>query len=239
MNSPEPPEVPAVDAAGTQTPEEQDAREGLALFPGDTGELPLETRRVLVQLLSGPYVDERRHPRLWPVLARDEEMLRSRLSELFLDLVVDHEQRVAFTRQADLEGLDAPILLRRMPLTFIDSVVLLFLRERLTQADARGERAVVDAGEMEERLVLYEKAASTDHAGFQKRVNSAIEKMKKNNILLKIRGSEGRFEVSPTLKLLFSAEEVRALARQYQALAAGTAAQVAADPDDDGAEDGE
>ena len=43
-----------------------------ALFLGDSGELPLDTRRALVQLLSGPALDGRRHAKLWPVLLRDE-----------------------------------------------------------------------------------------------------------------------------------------------------------------------
>lgn len=54
-------------------------------FGGDTGELPIETRRVLVQLLLGPALDAQRQNKLWPVLLRDERVLRSRLHELFLD----------------------------------------------------------------------------------------------------------------------------------------------------------
>ncbi len=204
-----------------------------ALFLGDAGELPLETRRVFVQLLSGPSLEGRRHPKLWPVLARDEALLRSRLCELFLDLVVDHEQQVAFTRQADVGDLDAPVLLRRLPLTFIDSVLLLVLRHRLAQADAQGERASLDGGEIATDLAPYERAANTDHAGFLKRVQASIEKMKKNSILRTIRGSEGRFEISPTLKLLFSAEEVQALAAQYQAMASGEESKIAAAPGED------
>lgn len=204
-----------------------------ALFQGDTGELPLETRRVLVQLLSGPSLDGRRHSKLWPVLARDEAIVRARLSELFLDLVVDHEQQVAFTRQADVGDLEAPVLLRRSPLTFIDSVLLLFLRGQLTQAEAHGERAALDADEIAEYLVLYERAANTDHAGFNKKVQASIEKMKKNSILRKIRGSEGRFEISPTLKLLFSAEEVQALTRQYEAMVSESESRVAVEPEQD------
>jgi len=207
-------------------------READALFPGDTGALPHETRRVLVQLLSGPSLDGRRQPRLWPVLARDEAVLRARLCELFLDLVVDHDQRVAFTRQADVGELEAPVLLRRSPLTFIDSVLLLFLRHLLTLADARGERATVDSAEIGEHLVMYERAASTDHAGFKKKVQASIEKMKKNSILHKLRGSDNRFEVSPTLKLLFPPEEIQALTRHYQTLAVSDGAALAADPED-------
>lgn len=212
---------------------EEQAEAASGLFPGDLGELPLESRRVLVQLLLGPALDGRRQSKLWPVLLRDESLIRWRLAELFLDLVIDRDQQVAFTRQADVGDLDAPVLLRRSPLTFIDSVLLLFLRQLLTQADVRGERAAVDAAEIGEHLVLYERAANTDHAGFGKKVQASIEKMKKNSILQKIRGSEERYEISPTLKLLFSAEEIQALTRQYQILAVGGATRLAVDPEQD------
>jgi len=49
------------------------------LFQGDKGELRLDTRRVLVQLLSGPFLDSRRHSKLWPVLLRDETIVRRAL----------------------------------------------------------------------------------------------------------------------------------------------------------------
>ncbi len=230
MNSSDPFETIPPDAL-EPSPSEDEATG--ALYLGDKGELAMDTRRVLVQLLSGPSLDGRRHSRLWPVLIRDEAIIRGRLADLFLDLVIDMDQQVAFTRQADVGELEAPILLRRSPLTFIDSVVLLFLRQRLTQADVRGERAVVDAFEIVEHAAPYERAVSTDHAGFAKKIRASIEKMKKNSILQKVRGSEDRYEISPTLKLLFSAEQIIALTEQYQALAAGMASRIAADPEDE------
>ena len=72
-----------------------------------------------------------------------------------------------------------------------------------------------------EFLTLYERASNTDRAGFAKRVHASIEKIKKHSILQKIRSSEDRFEISPTLKLLFSAEEIQALTHLYQRMAAG------------------
>ena len=203
------------------------------LFPGDRGELELDTRRVLVQLLLGPAVDGRRHGRLWPVLLRDEAVLRSRLSDLFLDLVLDPDQQIAFTRQCDTGELEVPTLLRRAPLTFIDTAVLLFLRQRLTQADAQGERAVVSLAEVHDQMTVYQKAASTDAAGFTKRVGASIEKIKKHNLLQRLRGGEERYEISPTLKLLFSAETIGTLVTQYQRLASGETPQ-GAETDDAG-----
>lgn len=197
---------------------EEPAPEESGLYRGDSGELPLEARQVFVKLLSGPYIDSEQHPKIWPVLLRFEAQLRSRLADLFLELVLDVDAGVAFTRQADTGDLDTPILLGKSTLTFVETVLLLYLREKLMEADVRGERATVGAVEIREQLSLYERAANTDRAGYTRKVNNAIEKMKQKNVLRKLRASEDRFEVSPTLRLLFSAEEVRGLAVQYRKL---------------------
>ncbi|MCK6425886.1 MAG: DUF4194 domain-containing protein [Burkholderiaceae bacterium] len=192
-------------------------------FAGDTGQLPLETRRALVQLLLGPSVDGHRQSKLWLVLLRDEAILRSRLHDLFLDLVVDREQKVAFTRQVVADDIDAPVLLRRASLTFLESALVLFLRQRLTQADAQGERAVVSKTEVVEHLRVFERDKNVDHARFERQMENALEKAKKLSLLHKLRGGDERFEISPTLKLLFPAEEIQALAQSYTAIAqAGT-----------------
>lgn len=195
---------------------EEAEAQGPALYPGDSGQLPLEARRLLVQLLSGPSLDGQRHGRLWPILLRYQDVIESRLADLFLELVLDASAQVAFVRQADTGELESPILLRRTRLTFLDSVLLLYLRQLLAEADIRGERAVVSTPEMVEQLKLYEQSLNTDHAGFEKRVNNAIEKAKKNSLLSAIRGTENRYEISPTLKLLFSAEQVTALTKTYR-----------------------
>lgn len=191
------------------------------LFIGDKGKLSFETRRALIQLLLGPSLDSKRHPKLWPVLIRDEALIRGFLSELFLELVIDSDLQVAFTRQADTGELEVPLLLRRAPLTFIDSILLLHLRQKLTQAGSQGERAVISSEEILEYLALFEPSANTDHSGFIKRVYASIEKIKKYNILQKIRSTEDRFEISATLKLLFSAEEILSLTHLYKKMSAG------------------
>lgn len=190
-----------------------------ATFRGDTGALPIDTRRVLVQLLLGPSVDARRQSKLWPVLLRDETIIRSRMHDLFLEVVIDHEQRVAFTRQVVSEDIDVPILLRKASLTFLETALLLFLRQRLTQADAQGERAVVSRDEMQEHLSVFERESNPDHAKFERQIVNAVDKAKKLSLLQFIRSSGERYEVSPTLKLLFSAEEIQDLTRTYTALA--------------------
>jgi Domain of unknown function (DUF4194) len=164
-------------------------------------------------------VDARRQSKLWPVLLRDEAIVRSRLHDLFLELVMDHEQRVAFTRQVVSNELDVPILLRKASLTFLESALLLYLRQRLTQADAQGERAAVSVLEMSEHLAVFERNDNSNHAAFERKIVNAIDKAKKLSLLQRIRGGDERYEVAPTLKLLFSAEEIQALTKSYGALA--------------------
>ena len=195
-----------------------------ATFAGDKGQLRVPTRRVLVQLLLGPALDARRHPKLWLELQRDEAVLRSRLHELFLELVVDHRSQVAFTRQVVSEEISVPVLLRKASLTFLESALLLFLRQQLTQADAQDERAVVDQCDMVEHLRVYERSANVDQARFARQMETALEKAKKLGLLQSLRGSPDRFEISPTLKLLFPAEDIAELTRTYQALSAGAIA---------------
>ena len=144
--------------------------------------------------------------------------------------MIDRDVQVAFTRQADTGDLEVPRLLRRANLTLLDSILLLHLRQRLTQAETHGERAVVSSDEIVEFLGVYEQAGNTDRALFEKRLHASIEKIKKHSILRKIRASDNRFEISPTLKLLFSAEEIQALTRIYRDRQAPDAASV---PDDE------
>lgn len=188
------------------------------LFLGDTGTLPFDARRALCQLLAGPSIDAQRHGALWPALLRHEDDIRRVLCELFLSLVIDREGGVAFTRQADTAELESPTLLRSAPLTFLESVLLLFLRQRLAEADTRGERAVVEDAQLVEAVSIYQRQLSTDRAGFDRRVLAAIGKLRDNQLLSRLRGSEDRYEVSPVLKLLFSAEEVQALSQAYREL---------------------
>lgn len=192
------------------------ALENEARFAGDTGTLPVPARRVLVRLLQGPSLDARRHEKLWEVFKRYEKDLKSRLHDIFLELVVDNEAKVAFTRQVVSDEVDVPILLRKQSLSFIESVLLLFLRQKLTHSDAQAERAVVDQLEMTEYLKAYERSDNVDMSRFGRQMEGAIEKAKKLGVLLKLSGADDRFEISASLRLLFPVEEIQALTEAFR-----------------------
>lgn len=188
------------------------------LYAGDLGILSLDVRLALCKLLTGPFVDaESPH---WPVVLREENLLRTRLADLFLDLLIDRERRVAFTRQADTGELETPVLMRSTKLSFLDSVLLLHLREALIDAETRNERAVVDEAELYEHLDLF-AGADGDRVLGQKRIRASIKNMRESSILKSISGNDNRYEISPVLRLLFTANDVEALGRLYRKKAAG------------------
>ena len=190
----------------------------------------MDTRQALCKLLSGPYLEvDSPH---WPALLRDEGTIRARLADLFLELVIDRERKVAFSRQADTGELDTPILQRTSTLSFLDSVMVLNLRQRLVDADGLDQRAVVEQDALLEDMEVF--ASAGDAVATRKRIGASIEKLKKANLLQPIRGTEGRYEIAPVLRLLFTAEDVQALSARYRALAAGESVADAEEEDEHG-----
>jgi hypothetical protein len=189
----------------------------VVLWDGDKGTLREPSRRVLVQLLRGPYLSASRHGNLWTALLSDEDAVRSSLADLFLELVTDHAAQVAFVRNTSAD-VDAPKVMRTATLTFLDTALLLHLRQTLLQ-ESGGRKTIVGADEVADQLQVYRGKDNADMAGFSKRVNSSWQKMVKYG-LLAATSTEGRFEVSPVLRLVFGAEEIAAVQSEYRRLAA-------------------
>lgn len=172
----------------------------------DHGELSPATRRVLLQLIRGPYLrGSEGEGRLWSALVRDEQLVRARLADLYLDLVVDTDAGIAFVRNLAVE--DAPRVVRSHPLTLLDTALVLFLRRRLLAGQGTAVRTFVGRDEIEDQLRSYRPAEVSDKKGFDDRIGASINKMKKNSVLLPT-DDEERWEISPILALVFGADEV-------------------------------
>lgn len=212
----ESPLAPAGPAAG-ESPDV--ASRPSSLFPGDTGVLAEPTRRALLQLLRGPYIHRERHPKLWPVVIRDQEILASRLSDLFLCLTVDTDRGVAFIRNADARHSDdLPKVTRSTPLSLLDTCLVLLLRDTLLRAETQDSRAFIDRAEIDDAMSVYRPATFTDEAMFDRRVSTAVERFKSNSVLLST-AEEERFEISPVLALIFDANEVSTVRQAIDRLA--------------------
>lgn len=189
------------------------------LWPGDSGSLTYASRRALVDLLKGPLITADRKKETWNAILSDTEALRSWLHDVFLELVVDEEAGIAFTRHVrpEDEKIVVPPVLRTETLTHLQTAILLQLRHELGMS-APGERVVVGRDELYDAISYVRAVDNRNEAGFRKRFDAAINKIKDYNLLTDTE-TEGRYVVSPVLRHIFDAETVTALREEYTRLA--------------------
>ncbi|MGB2718306.1 MAG: DUF4194 domain-containing protein [Rhodococcus sp. (in: high G+C Gram-positive bacteria)] len=183
---------------------------------------PFEAKRALVQLLRGPVVTHGIHKQQWSAILAHRNEIERRLADVFLTLVLDEDDGIAFTRPQstpDDPKLAPPQVLRTETLTFMDTLVLLTLRYQLLVASP-GQRVIVEYNDIAADMDPYRGRYTTDDAGFRKRINASWEKMK-NYSLVSAADTPGRFEVSPVLRQLFDAEEVALVEAEYRRLLEG------------------
>lgn len=189
------------------------------VWHGDTGKLAENSRRALLELVKGPYLSGAKAASLWSALLSDEVAIRSRLHELFLELIIDRVAEFAFVRNVATDELAIPNAVRTAPLTFLDTAMLLVLRRMLLSADSDG-RVIVGQEEVYEQLDVY-RSADRDEHDFDRRLNSSWNNMKNKLRVIHQAGAEDRAEISPVLRLIIDAEQVSAISAEYQRIAAG------------------
>lgn len=176
-------------------PQEGEGLEANALYEGDTGSLSFEQRQLMVTLLRGPYLTQAERPNLWQTLINSRSVIEASLANLFLSLIVDEELGVAFCRQADVGDLEAPQLLRQFSLSYLDSVLLLELRQRLLTAQSKGEKAVIAQETIEELLKTFDVSAKTNERQFKSHVNAVIKRLTARKLLKKLGDNTNLYEI--------------------------------------------
>ena len=199
-----------------------------ALWHEDTGTLASESaRRALLTLVRGPYLSAARHPALWSALLSDESAIRSRLHDLFLDLVVDLDAELAFVRRARTDEVEVPSTVRTVQLTFLDTAMLLVLRELLLSGQGE-RRVIVGRDEVFERLQVF-RTRDRDEQDFSRRLNASWTKMRNTLRVVHSAGAaraddDDRVEISPVLRVLVDERQVRAIGAEYDRIAAAEVA---------------
>lgn len=183
--------------------------------PTDHGELDPATRRVLLKLLNGPYLRADEHAKLWAALEVNEPVIRTRLADLYLDLVLDRDAGVAFVR--NLAVNDAPKVVRSQRLTLVDTVMVLHLRRLLLARQGSESRAFVGRDEIEDHLRGFLRNDTTDKKSQDDRISRSIIKMGDSSVLLRT-DADDRWEISPVLALVFGADEVATVAADLKRL---------------------
>jgi hypothetical protein len=202
----------AVEEASNFEDDEAD-QTSLAMFEGDTGTLYPEQRRCLHALLKHRYIAADRHPEHWAVLIVNQDVIKSHLNNLFLELHVDRGFQVAYKRQVSAEtGDPLPSLLRDISHTKEETIMMLFLRQRFSAQRQEGEDFVfVDRQTLLDDVAGMRPEHSTHRAMDQKRADKAIDALASAGVLLKT-GDPARFRISPIIEVLLPVERANVLA---------------------------
>lgn len=210
-----------------------------ALFPGDTGTLEAPVRQVLARLLRQRHLSAADQPRLWRTLLVHQATVESRLHDLFVDLVVDHDRGLAYKRQVRDAEVDVPVLLRDEPYTRLETVLLVHLRAVFQREHGVGEQQVrVDAEELEQTVLSFLPPGETNVAARQREIQAAVARLVRERVLAE--ETPGRYRVLPVIEVILSVDRLAELARWLREDAARGAdadAETADDPADDPADE--
>nr|WP_153006477.1 DUF4194 domain-containing protein [Leucobacter sp. G161] len=206
-------------------------------FAGDRGVLEPAVRRVLVRLLQRRVIFAEKHSDEWAVLLENQQVIESRLHDLFVRLIVDPERGVAYKQQVRSEELEVPVLLRDESYNRAETLVLVYLRTVYQRESTAGELAVrIDVEEIEQTVLSYFNEQEGSPAARQKTVRSALGRLRQEGIVEE--ETEGRFTITPLVEVVLSADRLRELQgwlREQTAPAASAQAaapaQTVADPD--------
>ncbi|MCL2090876.1 MAG: DUF4194 domain-containing protein [Micrococcales bacterium] len=181
------------------------------LFPGDRGTLDAEVRTVLVRLLQRRFLLAEKNPAQWRTLLENQPVVESRLHDLYVQLVVDHERGIAYKKQVRAAETEVPVLLRDEPYTRAETLVLVHLRA-VYQRERGGDQTSVriDVEDVEQAALTYfYDPADTNPAAHQKEVRGAVERLRREGIIEE--ESEGRFRITGLIEVVLSNERLTAL----------------------------
>src|SRR6478735_9140861 len=178
------PEVPGADDVeafiDTVSMEEDPAE----LFPGDSGTLDADVRRVLVRLLQRRFLLAEKNRQQWRTLL-DNQQVRS-------------------------DELDVPVLLRDESYTRAETLVLVHLRTVFQRERGAGETSArVDVEEIEQTALTYFDPDDTNVAARQREIRAAVLRLAKEGVVEE--ESEGRYRVTPLVEVVLSNERLSEL----------------------------
>lgn len=201
----------------TDSTDEPDTQplDSMHLWEGDAGTLPHDARSALLRLVRGPYISELNDLAQWRALLNYTEPIKSHLANMFLDLIVDAESGVAFAKNISVDGKEFPKAATSYTLTLLDTIMVLLLRKELQTAAA--PRVFIGQADLFLQMNQYRNIAKMDQAAYLKALERSWSRLEERRLLVKS-DVEGRYEISPVLKLVFGAEEARAVFEEYERL---------------------
>lgn len=182
------------------------------LFPDDAGTLPLVARKALVLLIKRTHIWSGTQPKLWQAIMDHQDMIGARLNDMFLELVLDESNGIAYKRQAGRDlGRMFTTLLHNSSYTRDEVALLLHFRTVHQRAVRDGdEAAYMDRDELIEHCAMYRPESVKDHTAADKAARSAVERLTRDGFLIEDTSDPDRLRVSPFVETVLTVERLPA-----------------------------
>jgi hypothetical protein len=184
-------------------------------------------RHIIVRLATGPlYQNDTEH---WRVLLDATERIRAHYADMGLEVVIDESGGYAYLRQLPEESGDTwsadtlaplPRILRRTPLSYHQTLLLVLLRERLLRHEQLPDSDAslyLDLKEITEMLRPY-YPESGDDKKFAGRVLALIARFEALSLVSPMKNrSESIYRIEPIIKARLPAESIAEIRKRLAA----------------------
>lgn len=213
--------------------------------------MPGDASRVLVHIMRHGVIFHAQKPNLYNSLCQYQSMIQRHLSEVYLTLVLDERQGIAFIARSDSEtsgisqdsfdpastsdpkdlladelidsnGEYTHSLISKRTLTLYDTLILLMLRKYYQERETSGEqKIIIDLERLSSLLTPF--LPLTDHTSRDlKKLNARLKEFSRRRLLSNIRGTDERYEITPLIRYVVSADFLESMLDEYLRLAQDT-----------------
>jgi hypothetical protein len=188
------------------------------------GRLPAEARRALVELMRQGVVVAESRRLVFDALCAHRTLIADHLADMYLRVLIDESAGLALLLNAqsggnDDEEEDAAALISRRTLTVYDTLLLIVLRKNFLDRETAGDiRIRIDVAQIEALLMPFLPLTGSTNSD-RKKLNGAVEGMKRRKILNAVRGEDERVEISPVIRYVVNADYLEHLLEEYRRLA--------------------
>lgn len=188
------------------------------------GRLPAEARRALVELMRQGVVVAESRRLIFDALCAHRTLIADHLADMYLRMLIDEPAGLALLLNAQPGGSDddeedGAALISRRTLTVYDTLLLIVLRKHFLDRETAGDiRIRIDMAQIEALLMPFLPLTGSTSSD-RKKLNGAVDGMKRRKILNAVRGEDERVEISPVMRYVVNAEYLEHLLEEYRRLA--------------------
>lgn len=167
---------------------------------------------ILVALLKGIVYSH--NEKVWDELLKPENEtdVKKYFADINLEVIIDKSEGFAYLKQrvSEDEEEETPKLIQKRQLNFHVSLLCLLLRKHLIENDREGEssKAILSKDEIISLVKPFYKE-TTNEAGQQKQIETAITKVIDEGFLRKMKTEDEQYEINRIIKAFVNADVVK------------------------------